>query len=66
MTVYVVTRKGVYRHEILGIYTKHEDALDRAKLVAKQEDNYHTFDVSRCELDEAILDVELVEEVRNV
>ena len=61
-SLYVVTREGVYRHEILGIYTKSPNALAAAKAAAgKENDNYHDIVVSKCKVDEVIEDVEAID-----
>jgi len=50
--VFVVTRQGVYRHEIMGIYTTRGKAFRAAKAALKAEpDNYHTFNVTEISLD---------------
>lgn len=54
MNLYVVTREGVYRHEIIGIYSNEKLAIDRAKSI--KHDNYHTYNVSSCVLNKNIED----------
>jgi hypothetical protein len=50
-SVFVVTKQGVYRHDIMGIFTVRGDAFRAAKKVLKAEhDNYHNFHVTEIPL----------------
>lgn len=56
--LYVVTREGVYRHEIVGVYDRQDIALEAAKTaIAEEDDDYHDFNVGECTLGCAITDV---------
>ena len=56
--LYVVSREGVYRHEILGIYRTQVMAEARAKEVAMHEpDGWHDIQVSTATLDRDFSDV---------
>jgi hypothetical protein len=62
--LFVVTREGVYRHEIVAVTRDLSTAVEKAHVVASHErDDYHFFDVSRIELDTISKDVELVARV---
>lgn len=52
MKVYTVTKEGVYRHEILGIYTGLNQAMAAAESIAGHvdEDGYHAYQVGESEL----------------
>jgi len=51
-SVFVVTKQGVYRHDIMGIYTVRGKAFRAAKAALKAEhDNYHNFHVTEIPLD---------------
>lgn len=62
---YVVLKEGVYRHEIVGVFTKQvlaeKCACDRIKI---EHDDYHTFPVYKCAMNQPIKDGTLVFEVR--
>jgi hypothetical protein len=61
MQLFVVTKEGVYRHEIVGIYTDKGRAMGEAEVAIKAEnDDYHEFYVSECEADKPIDDVECI------
>lgn len=50
--VFVVTKQGVYRHDIMGIYTVRGNAFRAARKALKLEhDEYHTFHVTEISLD---------------
>ena len=52
MNVYLVTREGVYRHEIMGLRLTEEAAIALAKDCALGEgDDYHCFDVVEMRID---------------
>ena len=52
MNVYLVTREGVYRHEIMGLRSSEEAAIQLATDCALEEgDDYHCFDVLALSLD---------------
>lgn len=47
MDIFVVTREGVYRHEIVGAYHDVDAAIEAAKIAAANEpDDYHSFEVA--------------------
>jgi hypothetical protein len=57
MKLYIVTREGVYRHEILGVYDTKEAAEKRAQWGTDHDiDNYHGYRVGECELNEDLKD----------
>jgi hypothetical protein len=57
--VFVVTREGVYRHEVLGIYRDSVDAGSRALQCANEEkDGYHEYVVWFAKVDEAMQDMQ--------
>jgi hypothetical protein len=46
MKVFIVTREGVYRHEIEGVYLTEAEAREKAlEALKSQGDDYHSFDV---------------------
>lgn len=48
--MFIVTKEGVYRHAILGLYKSEHQAKQRAIECSKSEsDGYHDFCVSRVE-----------------
>jgi hypothetical protein len=54
----VVTKQGIYRHEIVGIYEDLMTAIGIARQsMQKEPDDYHEFHVSRCWVDTQIDDV---------
>lgn len=51
-SVFVVTKQGVYRHDIMGIYTVRGKAFRAAKSAIQAEhDDYHEFHVLEVPLD---------------
>jgi hypothetical protein len=58
--IYVVTEEGVYRHRILGVFDSQQAAEDRAVMFAAAQDDYHDYQVSSCELNAPITDVEKI------
>lgn len=61
MELYAVTRQGVYRHEVLGIFNTKDLAINRAKEVcAGEEDDYHNFHVYQFTLNQDVDDGLLV------
>ena len=58
MKVYIVTEEGVYRHSILGIYTRAGAAEHRAEEAAASSDGYHEYDVMAADEDADIADVD--------
>lgn len=59
--LYVVTREGIYRHEIVGIYDTKTKAKNRAISVCKAEqDDYHRFYIMVCKYNEPIEDGDLI------
>ncbi len=51
MTIYVVIRRGVYRHEILGLCGTLDSAQALgAEAVTQEHDHYHDAEVVACEL----------------
>ena len=60
-TMFVITKEGVYRHEIVGIYSHRPAAIERAKERIKDEgDDYHKFEVMECEVNAPIEDGKLI------
>lgn len=48
MNVYVVVQKGVYRHDLVGVFVSEEEARKCADAYIRAEsDDYHTFQVVR-------------------
>ena len=57
MKIYSITREGVYRHEILGLYCDSQEAEKRAYVaIAAERDDYHQVCVMVCETDKPIED----------
>ena len=57
--LFVVTREGVYRHEIVGIYDRYDYATEAALVaISEEDDDYHEFNVGKCTLGRTITDVE--------
>ena len=57
MKIYVITREGVYRHEILGLSHDSKEAEKRAYgAIAAEPDGYHQVCVMVCETDKPIED----------
>lgn len=56
MKLFLVTRDGVYRHEVLGVYSSREAAVERAKQ-SSNDDGYHEYTVSKTRLDVPVEDV---------
>lgn len=51
MILYVVTKQGVYRHEVLGIFDTADAAAARAlEASLAEEDGYHAFRVSMAQV----------------
>lgn len=45
--LYVVTREGVYRHEIVGVFDDQIKACEAAKdVISKEPDDYHSFAIN--------------------
>lgn len=64
MNLYVVTKEGMYRHEICGIYDSEDLAINRAEEVCKAEhDDYHEFYVLQFDLNAAVDDGLLVDTI---
>ena len=58
VTLYAVIVKGVYRHEITGVYDTWEKAKARAEeCIQAERDTYHDFIVGAIELNTAAEDV---------
>ena len=61
MKLYAVVKKGVYRHEILGVFNSLESAIEIAKTgVKEEEDHYHSFLVLSFTANQKVDDGELV------
>ena len=61
MMLYVVIKKGVYRHSIVGVYDTLEKAKERAEeCIQAERDTYHDFSVGAIELNTATEDVMVV------
>jgi hypothetical protein len=58
--IYVVTEEGVYRHRILGVFDSQQAAEDRAVMFCATQDDYHDYQVSSCELNAPITDVQKI------
>jgi hypothetical protein len=55
---YILIRKGVYRHEILGIYEDLDIAIHEAKqALEREEDDYHNICLCSAEINKPIDDV---------
>lgn len=55
MTLYLVYREGVYRHELVSISRTEADAHTNAKAaIAAEGDDYHTFTVNRVEINRVL------------
>jgi len=67
MRIYVITREGVYRHEILGLYHNSQEAEKHAyDSIVAEPDQYHAILVMVCETDKPIEDgVEILRLSRN-
>lgn len=64
MIVYVITREGIYRHEVLGIFTTEQAAIDRAAQIdAGEPDHWHDIDIWTATLDVPIEDVTLLHKI---
>lgn len=60
-SLFTVTREGVYRHEILGVFDKAESARKVARAAFEKEaDDYHGFDVYKFIVNKELEDGELV------
>lgn len=59
MDVYIVTREGVYRHEIVGVFIDYEKAVECCVAVANfvENDNWHTIIINKAPLNKYIEDV---------
>lgn len=63
MNVYVVIKKGVYRHRIIGVWKTLATAqLEAGRAILKEPDNYHVMQVVETPLDEVATIDELGEE----
>lgn len=52
MTHYIVIKQGVGRHEIAGVFSDKQVAIDRARdCMLNEPDAYHSFTVDSIELD---------------
>ena len=65
--VYVITREGVYRHGILGIFSTYNQAEKEARKIfeigykggdGETYDHYHSIHIGRCKMNESIMDIE--------
>lgn len=54
--LFVVTREGIYRHEILGVFHSLEEAKACALATAEAEDGYHDIAVGRIEVGKPVED----------
>jgi len=58
--LYAVTKEGVYRHEIMGVYNDFNLAVNRAiDCMNSERDNWHQFDVLYFYLNEDMEDGKL-------
>ena len=54
---YVAIKKGVYRHDIVGVSTNKETAIRLAQAAAEAErDDYHKFEIIQTQLDKMLSD----------
>jgi hypothetical protein len=59
--LYILTYEGVYRHEILGVYSSKDKAFSAAeRLILVEDDGYHDIEVGVCRVNTDINDIELV------
>ena len=59
MELFIVIKKGIYRHEICGIYDTEPSAINRAKVLAENDkDSYHDYLVCQCDLNQDTEDVD--------
>ena len=59
--LYVITREGVYRHEILGVFSDKQKAIESASIAINEEkDNYHEIHVGTIEPDKLVDDIRLL------
>jgi hypothetical protein len=57
--VFILVRDGVYRHEVLGVYTTRREAFPAARAAADREiDSYHRIAILRAPVGCAIEDAE--------
>ena len=62
-TIYVVIRKGVYRHEILYISDNRAKAMKIAEqAIRNEDDNYHSLQMLECLSDKLMKDGKLITE----
>ena len=60
-TMFILTMKGVYRHEVVGVYSHLPAAIDRAKeRISEEHDDYHKIEIMECEVNVPIEDGKLV------
>lgn len=60
MNIYIVTKEGVYRHEILGAFFSIEEATSVAEKACMGDiDDYHVYDVNKLVEGIAVNDAEL-------
>ena len=58
MEIYVVVREGVYRHEILGLFSDADKAKDVAHTACEKDvDDYHTYDIYKGTVDQTVEDL---------
>jgi hypothetical protein len=63
--LYIVTREGVYRHEILAIFNSQKDAEDLTKDLAENDrDSYHDYHVSSILLNTRVEDATFLSSTR--
>ena len=64
MSYFIVTKEGVYRHEIKGLWRELKDAVSCAIKCSEEDiDGYHTYLVSSLEVDFSVEESEKVAEV---
>ena len=60
-TMFILTIEGVYRHEVVGVYSHLPAAVDRAKeRISEEHDDYHKIEIMECEVNVPIEDGKLV------
>ena len=65
MKVYIITREGIYRHEILGVYRHLKDATRACeKAILDEKDDYHEILLSVAEVGKPIRDAMAIRDWR--
>jgi xanthine/CO dehydrogenase XdhC/CoxF family maturation factor len=65
--VFVAIQRGVYRHEIIGVFTALDAAIEAAKAaVTAEHDHYHDVEICRERLDDGAAAGALVGSVKSI